>query len=346
MSFCYYLLILFFSLTTQVFSQYSSYNLLPNNATSAGLASSGIALDEKLSSLYANPSLLANSENHIIHIGGTTAAQGNSFNAVRPLGVGFYTGINDHSGWGIKAEQMYYKNYPNDSRLFNYGVYLFGSYRWKNNWFMSLGVGMAYLYREEERSNSSFSPSAQVSYKSPKFVLALSYKTQGKYDLKYRGSDELKEKLPDFLTLGFQYSINPKFTSYSEVTRIFWENSTFKLNKEDERPKFDRGLGTEIKFSTGLQYTHSPKLKLRGGFEFGGMYNEKGQNERTTAFAAGFSYFPFLKDQNEKLSVNFAFLDYSILNKNKREPETIFFLSFGYHITNWLKKDTKRTDSR
>lgn len=331
-------LILFFIFTQYVFAQYGSFDLLPNNPTSAGLGSSGIALEENASSLYSNPGLLANSENHIVHIGGVTSAQGNNFNSVRPIGVGFYTGINDHSGWGIKAEQTYYKNYPHDSRLLNYGIYIFGAYSWKKRWFLSIGAGLSYLVRETERSNSSFSPSIQLSYKKPKYTLSISYKSQGKYSLLYRNSDELKEKLPDFVSIGFKYPFKKKFVSYSELTRIFWENSRFKLNREDARPKFDRGLGAEIKFATGIQYPYSPKLKLRAGLEFGGMYDDTGKNERTTAIATGLSYFPFRKKQNEKLSLDFALIDYSILNKDKREPETLFFFSLSYHVANWLKK--------
>lgn len=246
---------------------------------------------------------------------------------------GFYIPSGENFGWGLAGKQVFYQNFPGGyDRMSAYALSLFGSYKISENWNISLGVGPSVVWRAGYQSNYSISATASVSYQNKNHTFGFSGQTVGKFRLEgYRGVDAVKERLPEIAGLGYGYNWGQTLF-YLEGRKIFWEKSTFDLNNENSKPNLDRGLGAEIKLSSGIQYSiKDSRMQIRTGAETGGFYDEKGVNRRAAGLALGASWNYKSADEDEMISIHLALLNYSVFSKKGgRLPESLLFLSVSY----------------
>lgn len=317
-----------------VSAQYAPYSLQPVEPVAASMAASGIALSNKNSALYANPSLLLHHNQNMITGGVGFSGQGGSTSAVFPY-FAFYDAVDKEWGWGLRLQKDFSQNFPGNYSMGQYAAGLFVAHSYQN-FAISASVGPATIFRYQSQSSYSWKFSAEMSYRLDSLLLAIGYRYPGKYRFEgYRGSDELTEVLPETLLIGLSYQFSSTSLFYGEVKRIFWERISFGLNGLEERADFERGIGAELSFSSGLQHTFASEIPLtmRGGLEMGGAYNQNGENQRSLALAIGLSLPLSQPKDPEPVQINFSILDYSLFSrKGGRQPETNFYLSILYQF--------------
>ncbi|MBP7283384.1 MAG: hypothetical protein KBA66_17490 [Leptospiraceae bacterium] len=329
------ILLVLLSLTSSALysEKYGSYDISFTHPVSAGMASLGIGFNNPSSSLYNNPAFLSSSSKYVVDGGIGVSANQKKFSPGMPTSFGFYIPSTENFGWGLNGKQVFYQNFPGGyDRMSAYTFSLFGSYKISENWNISLGVGPSVVFRAGYQSNYSIGATVSVSYQNKNHTLGISGQTIGKFRLEgYRDVDALKERLPEIAGLGYGYNWGQTLF-YLEGRKIFWEKSTFDLNNENSKPNLDRGLGAEIKLSSGIQYSiKESRMQLRTGVETGGFYDEKGLNRRAGGIAIGASWNYKSADEDEMISIHLALLNYSIFsNKGGRLPESLLFLSVSY----------------
>lgn len=328
--------ILFLSLLFQsaVFSEkYGPYDLAFPSAVSAGTASLGVGQENSSSNLYTNPSLLSNENKSILDGGLSVSTNQNKYNALRPTSLGFYVPINATSGVGLTGKQSFYQNFPSGyDSMSNYTYSFFGSFKLNDNWNASIGIGPSVVYRGGYQSSYSISPQASLSYKKEKHLVGAFFQSTGKFRLEgYRSADSLRERIPEFFAIGYSYDLG-QTKIYTEIRKIFWEYSSFKLNGNNSKPPLDRGIGAEFKYSLGFNHSISDtNFQIRSGIELGGFYNEKGQNKRSVGLAIGGSWKVYQSKEEDSFLIHFAIVNYSIFSKSGgRQPETQFYFSGSY----------------
>ncbi|MBK8393933.1 MAG: hypothetical protein IPL26_01635 [Leptospiraceae bacterium] len=327
------LLVLFLTNTPVFTEKYGPYDLSLTHPTSAGLASFGVGMQNLSSNLYNNPAFLSSKSKYIIDGGIGFATNEGKYTPIKPMSLGFYVPSNEKFGWGITGKESFYQNFPGGyDRMSAYGFSLFGSYKITENWNVSLGIGPSVVYRGGFQSNYSMNLSASLSYQNNNHTIGISGQSIGKFRLTgYRGVDTLKEKLPEIVGIGYGYTWGQTLF-YLEGRKVFWEKSTFDLNKNNSKPDLERGLGAEIKISSGIQYSiKDSALQLRTGIESGGFYNEKGINRRAAGLALGASWNYKTADEEEIIGIHLAIINYSIFSeKGGRLPESILFSALSY----------------
>jgi len=328
------ILFLSLALNTSLFSQkFGPYDLSLPHATSAGLASLGVGMNEPSSNLYTNPALLSSNSKRIVDAGvGVSTNQGRE-SSLKPMSGGFYIPIDEKYGWGITGKLTFYQNFPGGyDTMSMYAFSIFWSYKFSENWNGSVGIGPSVVLRGGYNSSYSLSPTVSLSYKNGNHLLGFFTQSPGKFRLEgYRGVDNLRERLPEFAAIGYSFQ-RGQTLFYSEVRKIFWEKSSFELNDANSKPNLDRGIGAEAKLSAGIQYNfkESP-FQIRTGIETGGFYDEKGVNRRAGGIAAGVSWKIFKTKEEDSLNLHFTVLNYSILSrKGGRLPETLLYTSMSY----------------
>lgn len=315
-------------LAISIYAQYGSFDITPSTPEKAGLAGNGIGIESREFSLYSNTAFLADKES-MVSGGILVASKENSISPLLPAHFGFYKKLDSNSGWGIRGQKMYSSLFRGNEKLLHYESQIFYSYNW-NSFYMSFGIGPALGFRGIEYSPVGTTGIVNLGYKQEGFTIGLGGISPGKFSYKaYRDSDPLEEKLPDILELGSSYKWE-SFLFYLEATRLFYEKSKFRLSDLDERPSFDRGLGAEIKVSSGLEMENLiENWKFRLGVNTGGKYDADGKNRRAMGIGLGATYYLEADKKGGFFSV--GILNYSIFSrKGGREPETFFLLSGGY----------------
>jgi hypothetical protein len=322
-----------FFLNSALFAQYASFDVVPVHTISSGLASEGLAIQDPLLNLSSNPSFLAGSLEPVLDFGITVPFQGNQSAALKPSHFGGYYPLDSISGIGLRGRNLYHSSFPHESRSNYFQTQIFYSRLFNQMFYSSIGVGPGVGWRGGEQSNLTLSPFISLGFKWKQFLFGFSAQSPGgvyRYN-NYRSGDELKERLPPSLGIGLSYKLSTNLEVTSELRRVFYERSAFTLNGEDAKPKFDRGLGADLKLSVGLSLAirDDSVWKIRTGLELAGKYDETGKNRRGTGLGFGFGYSP---NPNEKgFQFNFSVLDYSLFSpKNGYPSETLFFTSLGY----------------
>lgn len=326
------ILLFFFISSNSLFAQFYSYDLSPNHASSAGIASIGTGLSNSGANLYNNPSLLTFTDKQVVDFTLAVPSQGiGSYSAMKPTSAGFYIPMIDtNSGWGISFKETFSRNYPYSEKMSQYAVHGFWVYSPVETFSFSLGIGPSTVLRNDIQSSVSLSPTVSATYKpSEKHTLAILLESPGKFRQdKFRNSDKLRERLPEYIVIGYSFSMQ-NWILYSELRKIFTERIQYDLNDLNEKPSLLRGAGAEVKGSLGLKYQFSGiPLDISTGLEFGGVYERKGQIQRGTGTGFGISYQPISNPTGNSLKLTFSILDYSLLTpKTGRIPETNFYFS-------------------
>lgn len=214
------------------------------------------------------------------------------------------------------------------TKLTHYESEIFYSYNY-GNFYLSLGIGPRLGFRGREQSKWTMGGFLGLGYKVDGWSLGIYASSPGKFSYdEYRGSDPLKEKLPEYVFFGLNKMISPNWNAYLEAGRFFYEKSYFRLSGSESKPNLDRGLGADIDVNFGMELSPSPRIRFRGGFGFAGKYNAEGQNKRGGALSFGTRFFPI---EGEAFFINISTLNHSILSKKgKIMPENYYFISGGY----------------
>ncbi len=320
-------------LNSALYAQYASFDVVPVHTIGAGIASEGLAIQDPLLNLSSNPAFLAGTLEPVLDFGVAVPFQGNQSAAVKPSHFGGYYPLDSVSGIGLRGRNLYHSNFPYESRSNYFQTQIFYSRRIKEIFYSSVGLGPGVGWRGGEQSNLSLSPFISLGFKGNRFMGGFSAQSPGgvyRYN-NYRSGDELKERLPPSMGIGLSYKLTTNLEILSELKRVIYERSSFTLNGEDAKPKFDRGLGADLKLSVGMSLAirEDSVWKIRTGLEIAGKYDETGKNRRGTGLGFGFGYSP---NPNEKgFQFNFSILDYSLFSpKNGYPSETLFFTSLGY----------------
>jgi hypothetical protein len=320
-------------LTYPIFGQYAPFDTVPVHTIGAGLASEGIALRDPLLNLSSNPAFLAGTSSPILDTGVMLPFQGTQSAALKPSHFGGYYPLDNVSGIGVRGRNLFHSSFPSESKSTYFQTQVFYSRQFKDIFYYSLGLGPGVGFRGGEQSNLSLSPFVSLGLKYNKFTAGFSAQNPGgvfRYK-SYRSADVLEERLPPTIGLGMSYDLTGNLQLYSELRRILYEKSSFTLNGDETKPKFDRGIGGEVKLSLGLSLAirEDSVWKIRTGLEMAGKYDETGKNRRGTGIGFGFGYIP--NPNGNGFQFNFALLDYSLISpKNGYPSETLFFVSLGY----------------
>ena len=320
-------------LTYPIFGQYAPFDTVPVHTIGAGLASEGIALRDPLLNLSSNPAFLAGTSSPILDTGVMLPFQGTQSAALKPSHFGGYYPLDSVSGLGVRGRNLFHSSFPSESKSTYFQTQVFYSRQFKDIFYYSLGVGPGVGFRGGEQSNLSLSPFVSLGLKYEKFTAGFSAQNPGgvfRYK-SYRSADVLEERLPPTIGLGMSYDLTGNLQLYSELRRILYEKSSFTLNGDESKPKFDRGVGGEVKLSLGLSMAirEDSVWKIRTGLEMAGKYDETGKNRRGTGIGFGFGYIP--NPNGNGFQFNFSLLDYSLISpKNGYPSETLFYVSLGY----------------
>jgi hypothetical protein len=315
-----------------IFSQYQSFEISPIHPSAAGLASMGVGVKETGLNLATNSAFLSDSNQKYIE-GGIFFAHQGTVSPILPNSMGFFYPLSDTDGFGFRFRTQYHSHFPGSERSHFLNSGLFYSTKMGEIFSISAGLGPGFGVRGTERSNTVLTGFIDFGANFKLFRIGLIANHPGgqlNYSL-YRNGDSLKEKLPPFTALGISYIYNEKLEMYVELKKIFYEYSNFVLNNSENRPKFERGLGSELQTSIGinLKVQQESYWSIKSGFQLGGKYNSLGENKRGTGIGISFNYSP--DPDLKSFNYMFGILDYSILsNKNSRDPETNFLFSIGY----------------
>ncbi|MCX7997711.1 MAG: hypothetical protein N3A69_02005 [Leptospiraceae bacterium] len=294
--------------------------------SNSGLSGLGLTLDDKTSPLFQNPFLL--STNSIKLDLGVTQ----SFHQTRNFPVlfapaSFFYKLDAGQGIGVNFYSPFRSLRNSETRLLYYSGNLFYTFTWKEI-LISIGLGPRVAWRGTELSKWSFGGFLNLEYTGKDWSIGIFYERSGNFFYKmYRGSDELKERLPDFVFFGISKKIN-SLRLQIELGRVLYEFSRFVLNDRNEKPSLERGIGAEIRPSLGFEHTLSDKVKFRLGIGFIGEYDEDGKNRRSTRLSFGNLIFPL---SEENFYIKWSYVNHSILSKKGGyTPENSFSLSSGY----------------
>ena len=321
-------LIFYFLFHQNVYSgAYSSFSPSYLHSESASIMSMGVAINS-ISSLYSNPSLLLSSNRNLVDLSLALPFSESKSGALLPTSAGFFVNYENQWGYGVRVKQSLYKNFPFEDKNYTYTSSVFISYALMPKLKISGGVGPSSLFRNNVQSNYSWTYFSSISFEHERHHLGLSLESFGSFKLEgYRGSDSLKERLPELLLFGYLYKLSTNYTFYGEARRLFYERSVFDLNGENAKPKLDRGLGAELQLSGGILTNLNEKWSLRTGMEYSGIYDSNGKNLKSIGLGLGFSYKIF-EEEEESYRLHFSIQRIGLYSKSGgRNPETMLYLS-------------------
>ncbi|MCB1156865.1 MAG: hypothetical protein H7A25_12130 [Leptospiraceae bacterium] len=331
----FFICIFYLFLTGNLLSQYASYEPEINSASAAGMASSGLGNSDMSIALYENQGFLLYKNQH--HIGGGFVFPKQArFAAAEPLSAAFFIRSSQFFGWGISGKSTFSRHFPHEERNLGYAVPLHLSFGNPAFGFFTLSAGPSFYFRENILSSYSVYLRAAYALSLGDFSIGLAASSPGKFRLdEYRNADKLRERQAESIDFGIKYNFSQNFAYYTELRKILWEKSAFELNGMEEKPDFERGIGAEAKISQGLSYSFTKRNTyiLKTGLEFGGYYNEKGENVRRLGLALGLGiqFANKNRDETDALSFHLSVLDYSLIRSQKeKRAETRFYASLHY----------------
>lgn len=308
-----------------IYAQYSSFDILPFSGS--GFSGIGIGVNDKTTFPVYNFAHIPSNSFHL-ELGLTQSFYKSSEFPLLFTPINFLYKIENSQGVGIYWNSPFRSLKNSETRLLHYSGNLFYSLNWKEI-FISFGLGPRISWRGQELSKWSLGGFVGLSYTKENWSFGIFYQSSGSFHYKnYRESDELKEKLPDFVYFGFSRNFLKSYLLYLEVGRILYENSKFYLNDRNEKPNLERGIGADIEPSLGLEYTLDESFKFRLGLALVGEYDENGKNRRGGRVSFGNLFFPFT---NETFYLKWSYVNHSIFSKSGGyTPENSFSISIGY----------------
>ena len=246
-----------------LFAQFSGYTSSESSAYNAGLFSIGAGLRHQMSNLYGNTSFLMNSKTNFVDANlGTSQSRGSSSSFL--LGGGGFYRLGEKWGVGIRFKPIYNRFFEADNRMENYALSGIVSYELTEYLYLGVNLGPTMSNRPGGYSSYSWNLSVSVGLILGKWNFGWIAESPGLYRFEnYLGSEKLKERLPERMSVGAQYQINSEFFLYGELVRTFWERAMFSQNGIEEKPPFL--LRDSYTGSLGIGYLPFPKLSLLTG---------------------------------------------------------------------------------
>jgi long-subunit fatty acid transport protein len=257
-----FLLLLFFPVTLN--AQFSGYSQADSSSYNAALFSNGAGLRDPLSNLAGNPAFLISHGKNLTEAGGASLVSQQTFGPILFNGGGFYS-VSESFGFGLRLKPVYTKFFPADERLVNYAGQAFLSYKLSEIFYLGFGVGPTVSNRPGGFSSYSWNVfgSLGIIYRAFTFGLVIESPGSNRFN-NYLGSETLKERYPEKISVGVQYQILPQLFLYSELVRTFWERAVFSQNGLEEKPPFP--VNTSYTGNIGLGYRLVEQLDILFGF--------------------------------------------------------------------------------
>lgn len=285
----FFLLLILFGAFASLSAQFSGYNSQPSSSFNAGLSSLGTGIRDDLGSLQGNPAFLSGMKKHRLEANFQTGQATESSSHSLYSGGGYYQ-YSEKLGFGTRLSSSYNRYFPADEKFFHYSIPLFVSYRITESWGFAFAIGPAFAYRIPSYSSNSLYVAGYFSYESSRFNLGLAVESPGSFRYEaYRGSDRLKERLPERISLGLTYKWTEPLFVYMEVNRVFWERISFSLNEREEGGGLDLGFGRALYGSLGLGYRWPLGIRSTLGLTNEGIPLESGRFVRPLAGSLGLS---------------------------------------------------------
>ncbi len=281
------LLCIFFN--SALFSQFSGYSSVSNSSYNASLSSLGTGIRDDLGSFHGNPAFLSGLKKHRAEVN-IQSGQANESSSHSLYSGGGYFQFSEKIGYGVRLSSTYNRYFSEEEKFFHYSVPLFVSYRLTESWGIAFAVGPALSYRIPTFSSNSFYAAGYLSYEAPRFTFGLAVESPGSFRFdSYRGSDRLKEKLPERASVGFNFHWSEQIFIYSELNRIFWERASFSQNEREEAKSFEQGWGRTLFGSLGFGYRLPIGIRTTAGLTNEAFPLDTGRFVRTTGASVGIS---------------------------------------------------------
>jgi hypothetical protein len=227
-----------FLLPISLLAQFSGYSPAESSAYNAALFSNGAGLKDPMSNLAGNSAFLISHNKHITEAGGASVRSQQAIGPIVLNGGGFYS-LSESFGIGLRLKPVYTKFFPSDERLINYTGQAFLSYKFAEIFYLGLNVGPTVSNRPGGFSSYSWNVSGSAGIIYQKLTLGIVLESPGanRFD-NYLGTETLKERYPEKLSLGIQYDFSKSVFLYGELVRTFWERAMFLQNGLEEKPPF------------------------------------------------------------------------------------------------------------
>ncbi len=244
-------LFLLFLLPTHLFSQFAGYSQAESGSYNAALFSNGAGLRDPMANLSGNPAFLVSHGKNLAEAGGMGISAEKALGPVIFNGGGFYR-ITESFGVGVRFKPVYTRFFPSDERLINYTGQTVLSYKFNDSIFLGAGLGPSVSTRPGGYSTYSLNAFASIGILFEKISLGMVAESPGTNQFsQYLGTDTLKERYPEKISLGIQYDLNQSFFIYGEMVRTFWERAMFSQNGLEEKPPFPVSSSYSGTFGTG-----------------------------------------------------------------------------------------------
>ncbi|GBF49158.1 hypothetical protein LPTSP4_06680 [Leptospira ryugenii] len=241
-------------------AQFSGYEENVSSGLGAGLYSEGVGLRNALANSSGNPALLAYNKSSLVSFGLLANQQKQSNLAYQFNGSAYYQ-WNASMGFGVRARPMYSRSFPTEEKLQAYQGQVFLSYALNDSIFLSFGIGPSLASRVGGISSYSLSAYASVGIVYDKFTFGISLESPGSFRMdSFLGSERLRERLPERVSLGVQYDLNEYVFLYSELRRVIWERAYFRLNGIEEKPDYPSLTMFTGSFGLGWKYSSSSQI--------------------------------------------------------------------------------------
>jgi len=255
-------LIFFASKASNLSAQFVGYTDAPSSAYASGLFSQGVGIRDLNANLNGNPAFLSYHKQHIVEAGVHGAQSKQTTSNALLYGGGYYA-ISESFGIGARIKPVISRFNPAEERIFNYTGQLVLSYMVTEWMYLGFGIGPSVTNRIGGYSNYSLNVFGSMGFIYKSFTLGILAESPGANSFEvYLGSEKLKEKYPEKLSIGLQYDINSTFFFYTELQRTFWERITFSLNGLDENPNFLPKNSISGSFGGGIHILKNTNLLM------------------------------------------------------------------------------------
>lgn len=241
-----------FLLHSPLFSQFAGYSQAESGSYNAALFSNGTGLRDPMANLSGNPAFLVSHGKNLAEVGGMGMTARQTPGPIVLNGGGFYQ-ISESLGIGVRFKPVYTRFFPADERLINYTGQTVLSYKVHGSIFLGAGLGPTVSTRLGGYSTYSWNAFASIGIFFKKITLGLLAESPGGNRFNnYLGTESLKERYPEKISLGMQYDVHPSIFLYGELVRTFWERAMFSQNGLEEKPPFP--IRTTYSGSFGFGY--------------------------------------------------------------------------------------------
>ncbi len=247
---------------SQLFAQFSGYQLSEGSAYNSALSSQGIGLNDSASNLTGNPAFFAFHGKHIIEAGAAGSRANSATGPVLLNGGGYYQ-FTPALGMGIRFKPIYHRFFPSDERFVNYTGQAIVTYKLNELFSMGFALGPSVSNRPGGFSSYSWNATGMFAFHWESLSIGVVLESPGANRFEaYLGTESLKERYPERASIGIKYELTSALFIYGELHRLFWERSMFSQNGLEERPGFpvrtmyngSLGIGYKIMETTDLLF--------------------------------------------------------------------------------------------